>query len=111
MNSSHHHHQKKIISRLSLLLRRCLTPATIQRPQQNLQGPQTYRLIQPLALQNGNGPTTKDSLWRLPENKKYNIGIYTNVPNTGRWLDAYTPSTKALHDGIPKENPLWDLWR
>ena len=77
------YHQKKILSRLSLLLRRCLTPATVQRPQQNLQGPQTYRRIQPLALQKGNGPTTQDSLWRLPE-KQYNIGIYPDAPNTGR---------------------------
>ena len=71
IDPSHHHQKKmKILSRFSLLLRRCLTPATIQRPQENLQVLQTYRRIQPraLALQKGNDPTTKDSLWRLPEN-------------------------------------------
>jgi len=38
--------------------------------------------------------------WNLP-----------NIPNTGRKPDAPAPSTKALHDGIPKVNPLCDLWR
>jgi len=86
-----HHEEKKILtacSKLSLLLRRCLTPASAATvsPPQNLQGLQTYRRIQPLvlALQKECGPTTKDSLWRLPENKQYSIGIYPNVPNTGR---------------------------
>ena len=106
------HHQEKILtarSKLSLLLRRCLTPATIQHPQPNLQGLQTYRRIQPIALQNGCGPTT-DSLWSLPDNRQYNTGIYPNIPNTGRYPDAHAPSTKALHDGIPTENPLWEIW-
>ena len=78
--------KKKILtarSKLSLLLHRCLTPATIQHPQQNLQGLQTNRRIQPLALQNGCGPTTKDCLWRLPDNMQYNTGIYPTIPNTG----------------------------
>jgi len=42
------HQEKKILtarSKLSLLLSRCLTPATVQRPQQNFQGLQTYRRI------------------------------------------------------------------
>ena len=88
MDPTHHHQeeQKKILtarSKLSLL-RRCLTPATIQHPQPNLQGLQTYRRIQPLALQNGCGPTTKDSLWSPPDNRQYNTGIHQNIPNTGR---------------------------
>jgi len=86
------HHQEKeeqkmiltARSKLSLLLRRCLTPATIQHLQPNLQGLQTYRRIQPLALHNGCGPTTKDSLWSPPDNRQYNTGMYQNIPNTGR---------------------------
>jgi len=87
MAPTQHQEEKKILtarSKLRLLLRRCLTPATIQHPQQILQGLQTYHRIQPLALKNGNGPTTKDSLWRLPENRQYIIGINPNFPNTGR---------------------------
>jgi len=87
MDPTQHQEEKKILtarSKLSLLLRRCLTPATIQHPQQKLQGLQTYRRIQPLALQNGCGPTTKDSLWRLSDNRQYNTEIYPNIPNTGR---------------------------
>jgi len=84
MNTTHHQEKKKILtarSNLILLLRRCVTPATIQHPQQNLHGLQTYRRIQPLALQNGCGPTTKDSMesarqqaiqhWNLPKHPEY----------------------------------------
>jgi len=88
MDPTHHQEKEKKIltarSKLSLLLRRCLTPATIKHPQQNLQGLRTYRRIHPLALQNGCGPTTKDSLWSPPDNRQYNTGIYPNIPNTGR---------------------------
>ena len=60
-----HHQEKKIVtatvtarSKLSLLLRRCLTPAPAATvsPRQNLQGPQTYRRIQPLALSKVGNP-------------------------------------------------------
>jgi len=50
-------------------------------PQQNFHGLQTYRRIQPLALQNGCGPTTKDSMesarqqaiqhWNLPKHPEH----------------------------------------
>ena len=83
----HQEEKKKILtarSKLVLLLRRCLTPATIQHPQPNLQGLQTYRRIQPIALQNGCGPTTKDSLLSPPDKRQYNTGIHQNIPNTRR---------------------------
>jgi hypothetical protein len=104
-----YHHQKKILSRLSLLLRRCLTPATIQRPQQNLQGLQPYRRIQPLALQNGNGPTAKDSLasareqaiqhWNLPKRPEY--GTLARCTRTfyqgpARWDPEGNPSVGSI---------------
>ena len=95
-----HHHQNKVLSRLSLLLRRCLTPATVQRPQQNLEGLQTYRRIYPLALQKGSGPTTKDCLWRLPENKQYN----TNLPKRPEY-GTLTRRTRTFYQGPAQWDP------
>jgi len=104
MDPTHHQEEEEKFltarSKLSLLLRRCLTPATIQHPQPNLQGLQTYRRIQPLALQNGCGPTTKDCLWSLPDNRQYN----TNLPKHAEY-GTLARRTRTFYQGPARWDP------
>ena len=61
----------------------------------------------PRLFQSRDPPTTTGARCWQPKSMLSSDGNYPDVPNTGRYLDAYAPSTKRQHGGIPKENLQW----
>ena len=93
-------------SRLSLLLRRCQTAATVQPPRTR-DRPQTYRRILSLALPLGNEHTTTDTLvlaqeqairpWRGPRHPEYStLAKRTRNFYDGQWVAEGKPSVSSI---------------
>jgi len=115
MSPPHHQEKKKILTarhKLGLLLHRCLTPApaTTDSPRQNLQGPQTYHRIQPLALPKGGNVATSRLLlqrvqeqaiqrWELPRRPEYGMLVKrtrTFHQAAARWNPEGKPSLESI---------------